>query len=136
MVKKAHFENGPGILWSLNSTRRCPFPLSLVDADTYSTGNYNFIGNYEDEANTAILCNCGQFVSRSCPVNRNVLAELLSELFLLFFFFHWQDLLAQFTSVVLFSSLNIFLSFLEDGEIPSCRYPQGSRECCSASSND
>lgn len=83
MVKKAHFEKGPGILWSLNSTRRCPFPLSLLNADTYSTGNYNFTGNYEDEENPAILCNCGQFVSRSCPVNRNVLAELLLELFLL-----------------------------------------------------
>lgn len=84
MVKKAHFENGPG-LWSLNSTGRCSFPLSLFNADTYSTGNYNFIGNYEDEENIAILCNCGQFVSRSCPVNRNVLAKLLLELF---FFFH------------------------------------------------
>lgn len=81
MVKKAHFENGPGILVLFKDQRRCPFPLSLLNADTYSTGNYNFIGNYEDETNTAILCNCGQFVSRSRPVNRNVLAEFLLELF-------------------------------------------------------
>lgn len=128
MVKKAHFENRPGILWSLNSTRRCPFPLSLLNADTYSTGNYNFIGNYEDEANTAILCNCGQFVSRSCPVNRNVLAELLFKLFFLS--------LARKAGTIYpcCASLNIFSVFFCGMEkCQGVNVLKGQREHCSAS---